>query len=125
MAPLLNNKSRKMVENKLVSAPNMMEPALQEIRPGYVAGKLKKEKMDIGIVMSATDKDLIKFGIRTIGQRVSLRDICRRRYYDITNNSTHGCGSYSYNTTTKPNRTLSMQTLGREERSFLFSPRSW
>ena len=101
-----------------------MESVLQEIGPGYVAGKFKEENADVGVVMSATDGDLIKLGVRGIGQSVRLRDICRRRYYDTTNNNTHGCGSYSYNTTTRPNATLSKQTLGREERSFLFSPRS-
>ena len=74
--------------------------------------------------MSATDKDLIKLGVRIIGQCVRLMDICRRRYYDTTNNNTHVCGSYSYTTTTRPNTTSYIQTLGREERSFLFSPRS-
>ena len=52
-----------------------------------------------------------------------VRDIYRS-YYDTTNNNTHGCDSYSNTTTTIPNTTSSMQILGREERSFLFSPMS-
>ena len=74
--------------------------------------------------MSATDKDLIKPGVRTIRQRARRRDICIRRYYDTINNNIHGCGSYSNTTTTRPNTTSSMQALGREERSFFFSPKS-
>ena len=112
-----------MVKNNHVPAPDMMESILQEIGLGYVAGKFKEEQVDI-VVMSATDKDLIKLGARTIGQRVRLRDICRRRYYDTANNNTHCCGSYSNTTTTRPNTISSMQTLGQEERSFLFSPMS-
>ena len=104
-----------MVENKHVHAPDTMESVLQEIELGYVAGKFKEEKVDIGVAMSATEKDLIKLGDRTI---------FRRRYYDTTNNNTDGCGSYSYTTTTN-NTTSSMKTLGREERSFLFFPRTY
>ena len=107
-----------MAENNHVPASNMMEPALQEIGLGCVAGKLKEEKIDIGAVMSTTDEDLIKLGIR-----IRLRGICRR-CYDTINNKTHGCGSYSYTTTTRPNTNSFMQTLKGEERSFLFSPRS-
>ena len=102
----------------------MMESVFQEIGFGYVAGKFKEEKVDIGFVMSATDEDFIKLGVRTIGQLVRLSDICRRRYYDSTNNNTNGCGSYSYASTTRSNTTSSMQTLGREEGSFSFFPRS-
>ena len=74
--------------------------------------------------MSAKDKDFIKIVARTIEQRVRLRDIGRRRYYDIANNNTHDCGSYSYTITTRPITTSSMQTVEIKERSFLFSPRS-
>ena len=74
--------------------------------------------------MFTTEKDLIKLGVRTIGQCVRLRDIFRRRCYDTTNSNTHACGSYSYTTTTRPNTASSMQTPGRKKRSFLFSPRS-
>ena len=113
-----------MEENKHFPAPGMLESVLQEIGLGYVAGKFKEGKVDIGVAMSATHKDLIKFGVRTTGKCVRLGDTCRRRYYDTTDNNTHGCGSYSYTTTTRPNTTVSMQTLGREKRSFLFFPRS-
>ena len=105
-----------MVENKHVHAPDTMESLLQEIGLGYVAGKFKEEKVGIGVATSATEKDLIKLGARTI---------CRRRNYDTTNNNTDGCGSYSYTTTTKSNTTSSMQTLGREEKSFLFFPTTY
>ena len=107
-----------------VPSPDMMESVLQEIGIGYVSGKFKEKKVDIGVAMSAKDKDFIKIVVRTIEQRVRLRDIGRRRYYDIANNSTHDCGSYSYTITTRPSTTSSMQTVEIKERSFLFSPRS-
>ena len=89
-----------MEENKHFPASGMLESVLQEIGLGYVAGKFKEGKVDIGVAMSATHKDLIKFGVRTTGKCVRLGDTCRRRYYDTTDNNTHGCGSYSYTTTT-------------------------
>ena len=52
-------KWRKMAENNHVLVPDMMEFVLQEIGLGYVDGKFKEEKVDIGIVMSVTAKDLI------------------------------------------------------------------
>ena len=113
-----------MAKNNRVPAPEMMESLLQEIGHGYIAGKFKEEKVDIGVVMSATDEDLIKRCVRTIGQSVRVRNICRRRYYDTTNNNTHSCGSYSYTTTARLNAASSMQTLGREGRTFLFTSRS-
>ena len=48
-----------MAENNHVLVPDMMEFVLQEIGLGYVDGKFKEEKVDIGIVMSVTAKDLI------------------------------------------------------------------
>ena len=113
-----------MEENRHFPAPGMLESALQEIGLGYVAGKFKEGKVDIGVAMSVTDKDLIKFGVRNTVKCVRLTDTCRRRYYDTTDNNTHDCGSYSYTTTTRPNTTVSIQILGREERSLLFFPRS-
>ena len=68
-----------MAENNHVPAPDMMESVLQGIGLGYVSGKFKEEKVDIGVVMSAADKDLIKLGVRSIGQCIRLRDICRRK----------------------------------------------
>ena len=35
---------------------------------------------DIKVVMSASDEDLIRLGIRTIGDRIRLREACRRVY---------------------------------------------
>ena len=95
-----------MKKNNHVSAPDMMEFVLQEIGLGYVAGKFKEEKADIEVVTLATDEDLIKLSDRTIRHFVRLSDMCRR-YYDTTNNNTHG-GSYSYTITTRPNTTSSM-----------------
>ena len=52
--------------------------------------------------MLATNKDLIKLGVRTLRQRGTLRDVYKRRYSDTANNNTHDCGSYSYTTTARP-----------------------
>ena len=35
--------------------------------------KMKDEKVGIKVVMSASDEDLIRLGVRTIGDRIRLR----------------------------------------------------
>ena len=42
--------------------------------------KFEDEKVDFNVIMSASDVDLIQLGVRTIGDRVRLRDACRRVY---------------------------------------------
>ena len=42
--------------------------------------KFEGEKVDFNVIMSASDVDLIQLGVRTIGDRVRLRDACRRVY---------------------------------------------
>ena len=42
--------------------------------------KFEDEKVDFNVIMSASDVDLIQLGVRTIGDRVRLRDVCRRVY---------------------------------------------
>ena len=39
--------------------------------------KFEDEKVDFNVIMSASDVDLIQLGVRTIGDRVRLRDVCR------------------------------------------------
>ena len=61
--------------------------------------------------MSASDKDLIRIGVRTIGDRIRLREACRR--------------VYTANSPLRPldiSQGISTNKPGLEERLFLFSP---
>ena len=42
--------------------------------------KFEDEKVDFNVIRLASDEDLIRLGVRTIGERVRLRDACRRVY---------------------------------------------
>ena len=63
------------------------------------------------MVISASDEDLIRLGVRTIGDRIRLREACRRVY--TANSSLRPLDISQEISTNKPSL---------EERSFLFSP---
>ena len=63
------------------------------------------------MVISASDEDLIRLGVRTIGDRIRLREACRRVY--ATNSSLRPLDI---------SQEISINRPGLEERSFLFSP---
>ena len=63
------------------------------------------------MVISASDEDLIRLGVRTIGDRIRLREACRR--------------VYTANSSLRPldiSQEISTNRPGLEERSFLFPP---
>ena len=64
--------------------------------------KFRSEGVDTSVVTSASDDDLIRLGVRTIGDRVRLREACRRT----------GDGGPSHVST----------RMAQEERSLLFTP---
>ena len=38
--------------------------------------KFEDERVDFNVIMSDSDEDLIRLGVRTIGDRVRLRESC-------------------------------------------------
>ena len=57
-----------------------MNEVLQSLRMSMLSQKFEDEWVDFNVIMSASDEDLIRLGVRTIGDRVRLRDACRRIY---------------------------------------------
>ena len=53
---------------------------LDKIGVNLVTKKFQDEKVDIKVVMSASDEDMIRLGARTIGDKIRLREACRRVY---------------------------------------------
>ena len=90
-----------------------MEQILQEIGLGYAIEKFKENKVDYNIVLAASDDDLIKLGVRTIGDRIRLRELCRRRHIHGSSTSYEGAPV-----------TITPHRQGREERALLFTPRN-
>ena len=76
-----------------------------------VTNRFQDEKVDINVVISASDEDLIRLGVGTIGNRIKLRDACRR--FHKANSSLRSLEMSQEISTNRP---------GFEERSFLFSP---
>ena len=87
-----------------------MNEILQSLGMSMLSQKFEDERVGFNVITSASDEDLIWLGVRTIGDRVRLRDAHSRVY---TRSST----SVSLGDThrTSPNRP------GREERALLFS----
>ena len=88
-----------------------MNEILESLGMSMLSQKFEDERADVNVIMSASDEDLVRLGVRTTGDRVRLRDACRRVY---TRRST----SISLGDTHK----TSSSRPGTEERSLLFSP---
>ena len=96
--------------NDHVSLETIFE-ILDKLGLNLVTKKFQDEKVDIKVVISASDEDLIRLGVRTIGDRIRLREACRRVY--TANSSLRPLNISQETSTNRP---------GLEERSFLFSP---
>ena len=57
-----------------------MNEVLQSLRMSMLSQKFEDEWVDFNVIMSASDEHFIRLGVRTIGDRVRLRDACRRIY---------------------------------------------
>ena len=96
--------------NDHVSLETIFE-ILDKLGLNLVTKKFQDEKIDIKLVMSASDEDLIRLGVRTIGDRIRSREACRRVY--TANSSLRPLDIIS--------QEISTNRLGLEERSFIFS----
>ena len=76
-----------------------------------VTKKFQDEKLDINVVISALHEDLVRLGVGTIGNRIRLREACRR--FHTANSSLRSLDISQEISTNRP---------GLQERSFLFSP---
>ena len=83
---------------------------LDKLGLNLVTKKFEDEKVNIKVVMSASDEDLTRLGVKTIGDRIRLREACRRVY--TANYSLQSLDTSQEIPTNKP---------GLEERSVLFS----
>ena len=84
---------------------------LDKLAFDLVTNRFQDEKVDINVVISASDEDLIRLGVGTIGNRIKLRDACRR--FHKANSSLRSL---------EMSQEISTNRLGFEERSLLFSP---
>ena len=102
-------KNSQIYGNDHVSLETIFE-ILHKLGLNMVSKKFQDEKFDIKVVMLASDADLIRLGVRTVGDRIRLREACRK----VTANSSLRPLDISQGKST--NRS------GLEKRLFLFSP---
>ena len=80
-----------------------MEQILQSINLVTLLGRFQAQRMEPQAVLAASDQDLIRLGVTTIGDRIRIRDPCRKQIDENNVSSSH--------------------TSAREERLSFFNPR--
>ena len=70
-------KNRQIYGNDHVSLETIFE-ILHKLGLNMVSKKFQDEKFDIKVVMLASDEDLIRLGVRTVGDRIRLREAFRK-----------------------------------------------
>ena len=56
-----------------------IETALNKISLGTLAQKFCDEKLDFETLVTASDKELTRLGVVTIGNKLQLRQLCQRK----------------------------------------------
>ena len=106
-----------------------LESLLRKVGLANLTERFQEEKLDVDSLMCATEKDLTRLGVSTIGDRVRLREACRQLKVNINNG--HGFDGIDQhlsasnisanNNPTTHNRAAQV----RAERSMLFRPTGW
>lgn len=81
-----------------------MEVILQELGLGTLIDRFSEERVDPDVLVSLNDNELVRLGVNTIGERVRLRELCRKKLAD-----------------SQPG-TQSRSSVLAQERSLLFAP---
>ena len=58
-----------------------IETALNKISLGTLAQKFCDEKLDFETLLTASDKEITRLGVVTIGNKLQLRQLCQRRIH--------------------------------------------
>ena len=56
-----------------------MEQILQSLNLGTLLGRFREQRMEPQTVLAASDQELVRLGVSTIGDRVRLRDACKKK----------------------------------------------
>lgn len=56
-----------------------MEQILQAVNLACLLERFQAQRMEADSVLAASDQDLIRLGVSTIGDRIRLRDACRKK----------------------------------------------
>ena len=100
------------IKNSVKMADENTKSLLATLGLRDLSSKFEEERVDLLVINSRDDQDLIRLGVATIGDRVRLRDACRRFLRNETVTVTNSSND-------APSRQSNI-----EERRLLFSPRS-
>ena len=81
-----------------------MEQILQSLNLGTLLGRFQEQRMEPETVLAASDQELVRLGVSTIGDRVRIRDACKKKVEEN-------------------NVSTSQTDAVREERLSIFNPR--
>ena len=56
-----------------------MDDILRELNLGTLVDRFNDEKVEVDTVISASDSELARLGVCTIGDRIRLRNLCKAR----------------------------------------------
>ena len=55
-----------------------MEQILQSLGMGTLLGRFRAQRMELVSFLAASDQELVRLGVTTIGERNRLRDVCKK-----------------------------------------------
>jgi hypothetical protein len=61
-----------------------MEEILQSLNLGTLFGRFQEQRMEPQAFLTASDQDLVRLGVTTIGDRIRLRDACKKKVDENT-----------------------------------------
>ena len=91
-------------------ASEKMKEILQKLNLGIQVEKFEQERIDPQVILASSDNELVCLGICTIGDRVSLRELCR--------------ASVESDNQSSSDQVESVASRVANERNLLFAPRS-
>jgi hypothetical protein len=56
-----------------------MEQILQSLNLGTLIGRFQEQRMEPETVLAASDQELVRLRVSTIGDRVRIRDACKKK----------------------------------------------
>ena len=88
-----------------------MEGLLRELNLSNLIEKFNEERIDVDTILAATDSNLIRLGVTTIGDRIRIRELCKKSKLESES-------------ATLSSSTSSAVPAFRQERLSLFNPRN-
>ena len=85
-----------------------MEEVLNKAGVGHLVERFKNENVNISALCNATDQDLARLGVSTIGDRIRLREVCKihqQQEQIVTHNKYSNTSRYISSIETSPQRT--------------------